>query len=232
MNCNPINIVWIERGIILVLIDYFINNYKFLLKKNVIIDNKKYRQFFRLLFPKLVFNKYTSHSNNNFYVNIRRIIKQQDIVIDYLDNYDETIPSNNVNLVPWFDINDILIIYYHNNKNTPVNKYRLLFNQLICQRGNINNSGFSWDVMREKQVLVNYTKINPQINWNKIFYIINTFFRKNLRKNIINHYIYMPYNVNTNKTDNIVINENYDEDKMTDFLKTLDKKLSIMIDSF
>jgi hypothetical protein len=82
-----INIIWIDRGIILTIIYYILKYYKKILNKNIIINNHIYREFVSFLFPKLKFSKFEKHKSNNFYFNIRERIKDQDIFIDYLKNY-------------------------------------------------------------------------------------------------------------------------------------------------
>ena len=69
--------------------------YNVLLKKIIIIENSKYITILKILFPKLKFKKNDMKNNNKyFYFNIRKIIKQQDIIIDYLNNYDNYINTN------------------------------------------------------------------------------------------------------------------------------------------
>ena len=194
-NCRLINIVWIERGIILILIEYFVRNYSKLKDKIIIVEITKYRDLFQLLFPKLRFSRFIKDSKNNFYVNIRRIIKYQDIIIDYLDNYDRVIYGKKIDIVPWYDINDILIIYYFNKeKLLSVEKYKNEYLEFSkCLRGNYN--GHIWDLVREKQILTLYTnKINKRFEWNKLFYIINTFFKKNLYDNSLERVFDIPRN--------------------------------------
>ena len=55
---NNYNIVWIDRGIIISLIKYIIENYKKLSFRYLIIDNHYLVKLFGILFPKLSFNLY------------------------------------------------------------------------------------------------------------------------------------------------------------------------------
>ena len=83
-ECKIVNVVWIERGILITIIYYILKKYKILLDKILIIDNKRYCKFLKIIFPELKFKTFKKHSSNNFYFNIRKIIKNQDIIIDYL----------------------------------------------------------------------------------------------------------------------------------------------------
>ena len=98
---DRINIVWIERGIILRIIEYIINKYELLSKKTIIVEDKRYRMILRNIFPTLVFSKYKEHTDINFYFNIRRIIKNQDVIIDYINNYNSHIFGENIHLIPY-----------------------------------------------------------------------------------------------------------------------------------
>lgn len=140
-TCKIVNTVWIDRGIILTILYYLTKKYDKLKDKIIIINNPKYRKLFRLLFPKLIFEKYKKHNNQNFYINIRTIIRKQDVIIDYINNYIEFVNTDKIKLVPWFDMNDILITYiYNNNKKKYIAKYInhiTEFNK--CKRANYNN---------------------------------------------------------------------------------------------
>jgi hypothetical protein len=66
-QCKIINIVWIDRGIILTLIYYICKKYNDIYNKTIIINNKIYRKFLKYIFPQLKFKPYSNHNNNNFY---------------------------------------------------------------------------------------------------------------------------------------------------------------------
>ena len=123
-NCKLVNIVWIERGIILSLISYIIDNYIKLLEKTIIIDNKNYRHFLSIIFNRLKFKEFTKHKSHYFYFNVRKIIKDQDIIIDYLNN-NEFVYADKINLVPWYDMNDPLIIYERKDDKLSLTKYKI-----------------------------------------------------------------------------------------------------------
>ena len=75
-NAYPtVKINTIDRGIKLILISCIIKYYKIIKNKTVIIDNIEYRNLMKRLFPELTITPYTTHSSDNFYFNIRSIIK-------------------------------------------------------------------------------------------------------------------------------------------------------------
>lgn len=176
MFCKYINIVWIERGIILSIIEYILENYYKLMGKKIIIDDKRYRYILRPIFPKLVFSAYINDEPKNFYINIRKIIKNQDIVIDYLNNYNNFILGDNVKLVPYYDYNDMLIMYEVSKKKRDINFLKNNFiNFSLCVRGNFY--GNAWDHTREKTILFKF-QLKFGMLWYKLFQLINFSFRK------------------------------------------------------
>jgi hypothetical protein len=178
-NCRIINIVWIERGILFAIFAYILKNYDKLIDKKIIIDNKNYRKFFSVVFSKLKFNKYKQDSIDNFYFNIRRIIKNQDVIIDYTSNYKKYINTNKIKLIPWYDLNDPLILYeYNENKKLKIKKYILFFkNFSSCRRADYN--GTIWDSYIENKIMLSYIKKNPNVQFNFLLNFINTFIKSN-----------------------------------------------------
>ena len=172
-NCKLVNIVWIERGIILMIIYFIIQNYKELKNKNIIIENKKVRDFIKSIFYKLTIPNKTSSSSKNFYFNIRKIVKQQDFIIDYINNYDKDIPTDRLWLVPYYDRNDPLIIYkYSKTKKISTKEYKnkiSLFSN--CQRGNYMNTNTYWDILYESTI-INKSK---NIISSDIYNLLNTY---------------------------------------------------------
>jgi hypothetical protein len=129
-------------------------------------------------------------------LNIRRILKKQDVIIDYLNNYDDYINTKMIDLVPWYDGDDILTIYIVDKKESlSVNQIKQnLLNFSHCNRGNY--FGHVWDMVREKQILVNYvTRINPHLNWNQMLMLINAHFKKYFRYNMVNRILQIPIEV-------------------------------------
>ena len=174
-KCNLVNIVWVDRGILLSIIAHIVRHHSKLIKKTIIINNKRYRKFLRVLFPELKFKEYVNDSDNNFYFNIRTIIKKQDVFIDYLSNYEKNIPTANVRLIPWFDMNDPLIIYkYNDKKNVDCIEYKLFIKDFVsCTRANYN--GFIWDAYMETRILKKYTKFSGDINIISLLTYLNNY---------------------------------------------------------
>lgn len=185
--CKLVNIVWIERGILLTIIYHILNKYNNLLNKIIIVDTLVYRNFLKIIFPKLFFKKFIKHNKKNFYFNIRNIIKKQDIIIDYLANYDDSIQTDKICLLPWFDMNDIIISYeYKLNKKKNVNQTKNFIIEFCkCRRGNYNNK--LWDIYIENYVFNKYSIFNRQININVIINMFNNFIKSNYTNTIIEY---------------------------------------------
>ena len=226
-KCKIVNTVWIERGIILTILYYLIKKYNLIINKIIIIENAKYRILFKLLFPKLIFEKYEKDNKKNF--NIRKIIKKQDIIIDYINNYDDFINTSKIKLVPWFDMNDILISYiYNSNKKMNIDKYlNFIINFNKCRRGDYYNN--IYDNIMEHKIFNLYLKNNKNININNLNYIINKYIKGNYTNTVNNYVIPLQeqkiYNVNTNllndKIDTSLLNENKELKKKIEYITAL-----------
>ena len=221
-NCLNYNIIWPESGIILSVIEHIIQNYKKLSNKNIIIENKKYRTFIESLFPNLTFKNSTFKSTKNFYFNIRKIIKKQDVIIDYLNNYNK-IKGSDISIVPYFDPNDI-IVKFSVSKNIIYN-YELLNLVNNMNRCNFRNTGYIWDIFREKEILTLYTKyINSNINTNYINLLLNKYFKKTLIQNTspkilpIVQYVYIKDDNPNKKIKNV------SKDEVIKFIDIISKK--------
>jgi len=228
-KCKIVNTVWIERGIILTILYYLIKKYNLIINKIIIIENAKYRILFKLLFPKLIFEKYEKDNKKNFYFNIRKIIKKQDIIIDYINNYDDFINTSKIKLVPWFDMNDILVSYiYNSNKKMNINKYlNFIINFNKCRRGDYYNN--IYDNIMEHKIFNLYLKNNKNININNLNYIINKYIKGNYTNTVNNYVIPLQeqkiYNVSTNlindKIDTSLLNENKELKKKIEYITAL-----------
>ena len=219
MNYNYINIVWIERGIILMIIEYIIDNYGLFVEKNIIVEDKRYRRILRDIFPRLSFSKYEGHKPNDFYFNIRRIIRNQDIVIDYINNYDKYILGENIELIPYYDINDMIIMYSASNMKSGAQYHKnLFFNFSMRNRGNYNFG--IWDHYREKQILIKFQR-KFKVHWNQVFYLINKQFKKYSNPQFINIIPTIQSSSNSKKDTSSCNNNNISENE-----KYLEKILS------
>jgi hypothetical protein len=210
-NCKIVNIIWVDRGILLSIISFIIDNYTKLLDKTIIINNKIYRKFLRIIFSQLEFKKFKKETKNNFYFNIRQIIKDQDVVIDYLQNYNDMIYTDKINLVPWYDMNDPIILYEKSKsgRDHDINKYKEYIKSFSsCRRGNYNNS--SWDLAMERSIFIKYNKFNYKVSVISIFNLFNKFILNNYTDTTNNNTIYIPIMDNN-------INSNEQRQKNTDF---------------
>ncbi len=177
-NCRTVNTIWIDKGIILTIIYYLLKKNNVILNKKIIIDNTRYRILIKTLFPNLKITKYENDDVNNFYFNIRKIIKKQDIIIDYLSNYDDCIRTKKIKLIPWFDMNDILVSYHYNNKKKLyIDKYlNFIKNFNKCRRGNYNNE--IYDKYIENKILDMYLQFNKNITFSELNNIIEKYIYK------------------------------------------------------
>jgi len=210
-QCKIVNIVWIDRGIILTLIYYICKKYNKLLDKIIIINNTRYSKFLKYIFPKLKFRPFKDDHPKNFYFNIRTIIKKQDIIIDYLNNYDDYINAKKLRIIPWYDMNDVLISYeYNSNQKVKLKQYFTFLNRFKCIRGNyiskqdrFNKNIFQsqiWDLLIENKILYKYKVFNPSIN---ISYAFNTFIKSGYTNTVIEYpkIYYVPINIQEEKPE-------------------------------
>jgi hypothetical protein len=173
MNCNTVNIVWIERGIILIIIYNILENYNKLKNKKIYLSNKKLIVFFSYIFSELKFIDTFTNKKNIYIFNIRNSIYNSGVVIDYLSNYSDFIPTNKIWLVPYYDMNDPLIMFEYNmNKKLNVQIYDEYFKQFSnCYRGNYMNKGIIWDILFENYII----KKADKFGIDKLYFLINNF---------------------------------------------------------
>ena len=184
-QCKMINIVWIERGILLTLIYCIIKEYDYLQKKIIIIDNIRYIKLLQFFFSKLKFSTYKKHKSNNFYFNIRNIIRKQDIIIDYINNYNDFINTDKISLIPWFDMNDVLICYkYKKNKKLHINKHINFIKEFsYYRRCKYNNT--IWDLYIENYIFKKYSLFNNFIDINIFIGYFNNFIKSKYTNTVI-----------------------------------------------
>jgi hypothetical protein len=217
-NCNIVNTVWIDKGIILTILYYLIKKYNKLLNKKIIIEITRYRILFKILFPKLNFYSFEKDDKNNFYFNIRKIIKKQDVIIDYINNYDYIIQASKIKLVPWFDMNDILISYIYNEKEKLyLDKYlNFIINFNKCRRGNYNNE--IYDKYIENKIFEQYLNFNNKFTTNDLNNIIDKYIYK--YTDTVKTYI-LPV---TNKNDKVIKEITQKIEVIKDIIKNLEFK--------
>lgn len=231
-NCKIVNIVWIDRGILLIIIYYIIKYYNKLIYKNIIIQNKNYRNILSLLFFKLKFKKFTKHRKNNFYFNIRQTIYNKNIFINYIKNY-EYVNANKIRLIPWYDSNDPIISFrYNKNRKLYINddiNYIRSFS--LCKRANINNT--YWDIYIEHLIFNKYYQLFG-INIYSIFnnYLLSEYIYSNLYNKFEYPRIY--YNEKSlvniesdkKKSDNNILK--IDNDNFNLLIELFNKKIDII----
>ena len=216
-NHKLINIVWNDRGIKIIIIYNILKYYNKIKNKNIIIDNKDYRIFSKIMFPELNFKKFNlndTNYNNNFYFNIRRKLVKKDIFIDSIHNYiGKKIFTKNIYLIPWFDINDPIISFRYTKK-----KY-LHFNKeynKIIHLGNLyrNQGNELWDSIFEQKILNKYIiykyknfKLVENINlvYIKFFNLLNKYYLLKKIPIIIEKPIRNTFVVNNNEDETVII---------------------------
>jgi hypothetical protein len=169
-KCKIVNIVWIDRGMLISIIYYIVMKHKSLLKKNIILSNDKYYEILKNIFPKMNFKIYDmeesdgtiKNNKNNFYINIRTIMNKQDLIIDYLHNYKKHVCTKKIYLVPWYDMNDPLIMYkYDNNYRKKIVEYKnKLYEFSGCKRSDYN--GETWDNYKETYIIKKYMSMKKK----------------------------------------------------------------------
>jgi len=228
-KCKLVNIVWIDRCIKLAIIFNIIKYYKKLLYKNIIIDNREYRKFSKIMFPELTFKKFNKlkiNNNKNFYFNIKQTLIKKDIFIDYINNYISNIPTKKMYYIPWYDINDPIITFKYSKKNklNYSDENDKIINFSKCLRGSNNKL---WDSNMEYFILNNY-KINKSISNINIIYDI---FNNLLKQNYLNYYekkIFIPIE-SSKKCDKVECPKLYYSDETNNKIDELNKINTQMI---
>ena len=235
-KCKLINIVWIERGILLTIMSYILKKYNMLLTKIIIVENDRCRDFLKILFPTHNFQKFVAHNLNNFYFNVRKIIYYQDIIIDYVANCEDTLHAKKINLVPWYDMNDMLIYYKIDNSK------KLSLSMLMpklkffskCTRGNFY--GYTWDAYVEANIIQKYMKINKKINANVLLQLINNFLLKEYTAipttiQNITEYPQIYYSVDNSNAKNEIKKIQVENDQnLNELINLITNKLAILND--
>ena len=170
-KCNMVNMIWIDRGIILTIINFITKFYNEIMNKKIYIENNMYRKIISKIFKNMNFTNKVG--KNTFYFNIRKIIKKQDIVIDHIKNNAGYINGDYFMLVPYYDNNDPLIAYRYSKKSKKdVNLILKSTNSFSrCGRGNYNNT--IWDFYIEHYIINKYCKFFNNSKCNDVIKFIN-----------------------------------------------------------
>ena len=213
-SCNFVNVVWIDRGIKLTIMYHILKLYNKLKDKVIIINDNNHRHFIKTIFPNLIFSEFKKHSKKLFYFNIRETIKKQDIFINYLSNYVE-IPSDVVQIIPWYDMNDPLITFEYNTFQQNKQKFILYLKKFNCMRGKLDINNSTWDVRIEYYIFNKYKLRFPNHDIMSIYNILNKYVLPNFLNVVNTRYIQYPVIYNQTR-----VVESINNDK----LKTEDNK--------
>jgi hypothetical protein len=182
--CRISYVIWNDRGIILSIIYMILKKYKKLKNRILIINNKTYRTIIKQIFPELIFDKYNKDNEDNFYFNIRSVIKEQDVYIDIIKNYDKYVHTKKIYLLPWYDMNDPLIVYSYNMKyKIRIQKF-IDYIDIFTKMKRCNYKGGLWDITIEYNIFKKYNMVKPYDNIRTIYSIFNQYVMKNYHYNL------------------------------------------------
>ncbi len=138
-NCYKKNMVWENKGIVLGIMYYLINNRKKFVedKINIIVPNGRIRRIIKEVFNDLNILDMDNGSNLNFHINIKSIDKGG-LIINNLKNI-KTIHTKRIYLLPYYDPDNPIIMYNYNPKYTlDIEKIRNKIDKFTnCDRGKI-----------------------------------------------------------------------------------------------
>jgi hypothetical protein len=161
-----------------------LKKYKKLKNRILIINNKTYRTIIKQIFPELTFDRYREDDEDNFYFNIRSVIKEQDVFIDIIKNYDKYVHTKKIYLLPWYDMNDPLIVYSYNNKyKIRIQKF-IDYIDMFTKMKRCNYNGSLWDTTIEYNIFKKYNTIKPSDNIQMIYSMFNQYVMKNYHYNL------------------------------------------------
>ena len=203
-NCRISYVIWNDRGIILSIIYMILKKYKKLKNRILIINNKTYRTIIKQLFPELTFDRYKEDNEDNFYFNIRSIIKEQDVFIDIIKNYDKYVHTKKIYLLPWYDMNDPLIVYSYNSKyKIRIQKF-IDYIDMFTRMRRCNYNGSLWDTTIEYNIFKKYNMVKPSDNIKTVYSMFNQYVMKNYHSNLPVVKYMTQYSVNNILTPSIV----------------------------
>jgi hypothetical protein len=111
------SIIWENKGIVLGIIIYILNNYNKLKDKKIIIRNERYKFILERLFLSMEFRFHTDEEPNKniFEINIRNNNKRG-LIINNINNLEKIqgIPA----LLPWYDKYNPIVMFFYNEKKS------------------------------------------------------------------------------------------------------------------
>lgn len=159
------NLEWEDKNIILSLFLYLTLNYKELKDKVIIINHQFFMSIAKEFFFKLTF-KYNDKDKyiNKIHIYIKEINKNNGLYINNIHNF-ESIYNYKISLIPWYDIQNPLIMFYKKEGKQIMDKddvYKSIikFNKHLRYK-NYNVSGFNkyrcpvnvWDSYYEIEIM-------------------------------------------------------------------------------
>ena len=202
-NCRISYVIWNDRGIILSIIYMILKKYKKLKNRILIINNKTYRTIIKQLFPELNVDRYREDDKDNFYFNIRSVIKEQDVYIDIIKNYDKYVHTKKIYLLPWYDMNDPLIVYSYNSKyKIRIQKF-IDYIDMFTKMKRCNYNGSLWDTTIEYNIFKKYNMVKPSDNIKTVYSMFNQYVMKNYHSNLPVVKYMTQYSVNNILTPNV-----------------------------
>jgi len=106
------NLEWEDKNIILSLFLYLTLNYKELKDKVIIINHQFFMNIIKEFFFKLTFkHKDDDKYQNKVHIYIKEISKNSGLYINNIHNF-ESIYNYKISLIPWYDIQNPLIMFY------------------------------------------------------------------------------------------------------------------------
>jgi hypothetical protein len=161
-----------------------LKKYKKLKNRILIINNKTYRTIIKQIFPELTFDRYREDDEDNFYFNIRSVIKEQDVFIDIIKNYDKYVHTKKIYLLPWYDMNDPLIVYSYNSKyKIRIQKF-INYIDMFTRMRRCNYNGSLWDTTIEYNIFKKYNMVKPSDNIRTVYNMFNQYVMKNYHYNL------------------------------------------------
>jgi hypothetical protein len=178
--------IWEDKGIIIGIFAYITHNHNELINNTIIINNNIYGSIIKMFFKELKFKKkIKSHYKNPFFINIKsNTLPHRDLYINNLNNFIQ-INNKKVRVLPWYDIDNPIIMFYHKNNGRYIDKDKLnedilYFNNFIRYeeygvpgKTKTNCVIDCWDTYYEMKILNKFVKLYPEYDAKYVNNMIN-----------------------------------------------------------
>ena len=137
------------------------------------------------------------------------------------------INTKKISLIPWFDLNDILILYkYDKNEKLYINKH-IKFIKKFSYHKRCNYNNMLWDIYVENYIFKKYKNFNKNIN------IYINYFNNFIKSNYTNTVIEIPkiYYIDrfiTQSNNELTSNNIENEDKLNELINLINEKFNII----